>query len=70
MLPLPLAAPCNPAEPFNFNDVDKNGDMGPPIQFREYSFLANERTPKSLKARGSVACPAVVLCPVLLSTAQ
>ena len=67
-----LATCCAPAEPYNFNDMDKSGDTGPPIQFREYSFLANERTPKSLKARGSAACPAcpvlcgaVVLCPAL-----
>lgn len=43
----PFAVCLCPAEPFNFED---NPDQTPPIRFREYSFLANERTPKSLKA--------------------
>ena len=38
-------APC-PAEPFHFTD---HADQMPVIQFREYSFLSNERTPQALK---------------------
>ena len=34
-------------EPFNFND--KPGEFGPAIDFREYSFMANPRTPDSVK---------------------
>lgn len=44
---LPDSAPLA-AEPFRFTGPD---DRLPVIPFREYSFLANERTPKALKVR-------------------
>lgn len=42
---------CFPAEPGAFGHSPKDGPQnGPVIHYREYSFLMNERTPKSLKA--------------------
>lgn len=37
------------AEPFHFTDM---ADRLPAVPFREYSFLANERTPQALKVGG------------------
>lgn len=42
------------AEPYNFDDL-AIGDKAA-IQFREYSFLMNERTPKSLQVRHAAGC--------------
>lgn len=50
-------APAAAAEPFRFDD---EADAMPPIRFREYSFLANERTPRALKVGG--CCAAARAC--------
>lgn len=47
---LPFVCPMDHIlEPFHF--ANNPGPAGPPIRFREYSFLENDRTPKALKVR-------------------
>ncbi|KAI3429380.1 hypothetical protein D9Q98_005475 [Chlorella vulgaris] len=53
---LPFVAPMDHVlEPFHFDDTPDG--VCPPISYREYSFLANERTPKSLEKGKVVVTP-------------